>query len=96
MPDYRLSRDAQIDLDKIADWGLDNFGMDRALSYRDSFVNAFERLARHNNLGSSFGHIRPDSRRLVHGSHVIYYKWIDEQIVIQRILHQSQDPLRHL
>ena len=96
MPDYRLTSKAQLDLRKIADWGIDTFGIIKARTYRDSLNEAFARLALHRTLGESFGHLRPQLRRLVHGSHIIYYKLADEKIVIERILHQSQDPLRHL
>jgi toxin ParE1/3/4 len=94
--DYRLSGKAASDLAGIADYSLQQFGLERARSYRDDLLKAFVHIAHNPNLGSQISHISPDTRRLVTGSHIIYYRTRPDGLFIRRILHQSQDPLRHL
>ncbi|MCR6658195.1 MAG: type II toxin-antitoxin system RelE/ParE family toxin [Asticcacaulis sp.] len=96
MADYKLSRKAEADLRAIAAFTVDTFGIAQARTYRDGLLDAFIRISAHPEIGASLTHIFPDTRRLVHGSHIIYYRVTLSQIFVRRILHQSQDPLRHL
>jgi len=96
MAKYRLSRDARKDIKDIADYSIDNFGRARASRYRDSLFSAIETIADHPEVGTNFSHIRPETRRLAHESHVIYYRITPSGIFVQRILHGAQDPARHL
>ncbi len=96
MPDYKLTADARGDLFDIADYTTLTFGVAQSLIYRDSLIEAFETLAAHPRAGISLDHIKPGARRLKHESHAIYYRTKGDHILILRILHQSQDPMRHL
>ena len=96
MANYRLSRDARQDIKDIAGYSLENFGRAVAIRYRDSLFATFGRLTEYPQMGGDFSHIRPNSRRLAHESHVIYYRITDSGVFIQRILHAAQDPARHL
>lgn len=96
MAKYTLSRKAEADLTAIADFTLETFGIEQTRLYYNGLVNAFNRIADHPEIGTSFAHIKPNTRRWIHGSHVIYYRTDAASIFIRRILHQSQDPLRHL
>ncbi|WP_349321474.1 type II toxin-antitoxin system RelE/ParE family toxin [Asticcacaulis sp. MM231] len=87
MADYRLSRKAEADLAAIADYSLQVFGIQRARSYRDDLLKAFAHIASNPNLGTYYGHIAPDTRRFVTGSHVIYYRMLPDGLLIRRILH---------
>ncbi|WP_369684713.1 type II toxin-antitoxin system RelE/ParE family toxin [Devosia ginsengisoli] len=40
--------------------------------------------------------IRPGHRKLLSGSHFIYYRAVDDGIEIIRVLHQNMDVRRHL
>jgi len=59
-------------------------------------VSALDTLSRQPLIGSDQGHVRPEVRRYIYGSHAVYYRVIDDGIVILRILGAGQDPLRHL
>ena len=45
MGSYKLSQSVDIDLDKILDYGIDQFGLERALQYYDSLQTHFDELA---------------------------------------------------
>ena len=96
MAKYDLSRKAEADLATIVDFSLETFGIEQARVYYEGLINAFNRIANHPEMGTSFAHIKPNTRRWLYGSHVIYYRTAASSIFIHRILHQSQDPLRHL
>ncbi|HTN40607.1 MAG TPA: type II toxin-antitoxin system RelE/ParE family toxin [Asticcacaulis sp.] len=96
MAKYVLSRKAEADLTAIVDFSLETFGIEQARLYYDGLINAFNRIAGHPQVGAAFDYIKPNTRRWVHGSHVIYYRMDASSVFIRRILHQSQDPLRHL
>lgn len=96
MAKYTLSRKAEADLAAIIDFSLETFGIEQARIYYDSLIDALNHIADHPEIGMSFAHIKPNTRRLVHGSHVVYYRTDTSSVFIRRILHQSQDPMRHL
>jgi toxin ParE1/3/4 len=96
MARYTLSRKAESDLVAITHFGLETFGIEQARTYYDSLIDAFDRITGYPELGTSYAHIKPGTRRLVHGAHVIYYRTDTSSVFIRRILHQSQDPQRHL
>ena len=96
MAKYILSRKAEADLTAIVDFSLETFGVEQARVYYDGLINALNRITRHPEMGTSFDDIKPDTRRWVYGSHVVYYRMDASFIFIRRILHQSRDPLRHL
>ena len=93
---YALSSAAARDLAGIADYTIQNFGRDQAHRYRDSLNRAFELIAAHPRMGRDQSHLRQGYRRHSHASHVIFYRIVDEQIVVMRVLHSAQDPVRHL
>jgi toxin ParE1/3/4 len=74
MAKYILSRKAAADLMAIIDFSLGTFGIEQARIYHDSLVDALNRIADHPEIGMSFAHIKPQTRRWVHGSHVVYYR----------------------
>lgn len=97
MAGYRLTSDADEDFADIYRYSVQTFGLLRADEYAVRLIEGFELLAKNPLAGGDYSHIRPNSRRLVHEKHVIYY-WLEAQggIAIFRILSQHQDPLRHL
>lgn len=96
MGDYRLSRAAARDISEIAKYTIEAFGLDQARRYRDSLKETFALLARHPRFGRDIEHIKPSYRRHQHGKHVIYYRRVSAGVVIMRVLHERQNPLRHL
>lgn len=96
MLNIRLTPPADTDLEAIAEYTIDKFGLNKAFEYRESLLKAMELLADNPQLGISQGHVKADTRRLVHEQHSIYYKVQEVDIVILRILGPGQDPSRNI
>ena len=84
---YRLSEQAETDLEDILIEGLLTFGELQALKYQDSFKRTFDLLAYMPHVGRSSERGREDERRFVHGSHVIFYRLEPDWIVIETIIY---------
>ena len=91
MADYRLSRRADADLEDIAFYGIETFGIDQALCYRDGLKARFARIAEAPHHYPRVAHIRPGYRRSVYKSHTIYYQMDEDGVLIVRVLGR-QDP----
>ncbi len=95
MADFRLSERAASDLSGIADYTIQNFGIEQARRYRDGLVRSFRQLSDNPLLGRSTENLAPGLRRYEHGSHVIFYEVEQEGVLVVRILHQTMDVTRH-
>ena len=45
MPSYKLTPEAEADLDRIFDFGIDTFGLDQAITYMGKLQTRFEDIA---------------------------------------------------
>jgi len=95
MPDYRLSTRAAADLDQIANYTIEQFGIEQARRYRNGLEGCFATIAGNPLLGRSAQVIAPNLRRFEHGSHVIFYKPLGPGVLIVRVLHESLDAPSH-
>ena len=96
MTRYELTRFAERDLRRIAEYTIERFGINQARRYRDSLFRTFESLTEHPAMGRDYSHVKEGCRRHEHESHVIYYKITNSGILVLRLLHQSQDPTSYL
>ncbi len=71
------------------------FGFEIAERYLNDLHRAFELLADNPQLGTDQSWIRTGYRRSVHQSHMVYYRRLEDGVLIVEILHQAQDPARH-
>ena len=92
---YSFSKKASTDLDSILDYSIINFGVEVMIKYHKSLEKCLETLSDNPDLGTEVEHIRPDYLCFEHRSHLIFYKVIDQDIFIIRILHKSMDAPRH-
>ncbi len=95
MADYRLTADAETDFAGIYEYSVETFGRIKADKYASSLMGAFEFLVVSPRAGREFKP-RPNTRRLVQESHILYYRVEGSDILILRILSQHQDPLQYL
>lgn len=93
---YRLSRLAVADLEEIAEYTIDRFGIEQARRYRDGLKTCFVQLANNLTIGRKAEQLKPGLRRFEHQSHVVFYISERESILIVRVLHTSMDVARHL
>jgi len=95
MPNYRKTNAAELDLEDIAYFGMQRFGVLKAQEYQNGLEERFEAIAENPMLYQGVDDIRVGYRHSVYQSHTIYYILDSEGVLIVRIL-GSQDPFREL
>jgi toxin ParE1/3/4 len=93
---YKLSRQADQDLEYILDYTVVNFGVDQAIRYYESLRNCLTVLDEQPGMGRAVEDIRGDYCRFEHRRHVIFYRLQEGGIFVVRVLHVQMDPARHL
>ncbi|MFI2589850.1 type II toxin-antitoxin system RelE/ParE family toxin [Rhodococcus erythropolis] len=97
MSGYLLSPAARADLEEIWDYTAWQWGLEQAEAYVRGIQHAIERTAADPSVGRDCEEIRPGYRRLAAGSHTLYYRLTEDDVVdVVRILHQRMDVDRHL
>jgi toxin ParE1/3/4 len=91
---YRLSREADHDLEEIFDYTLCEFGLEQAIIYVSEFEGAFVILVANPEPGRKRDEIRNGLRSFVKGNHTIFYRILKNHIRIVRILHGSRDIIK--
>lgn len=87
----RLTPRALADLDAIADYTIDSWGVAQMVEYLQTLNNRFAWLAENPLAGHDRRDIHPDYRSFPQGSHIIFYLTSDESIDIIGIPHKSMD-----
>lgn len=93
---YRLSLEADQDLEDVFDYTLREFGIDQAIAYVNGFEAIFMSLAANTELGRKRDDVRKDLRSFVKGSHTIFYRILKNRIYIVRVLHGSRDVIKFI
>lgn len=86
MGNYKLSEAAKIDLIRIHQYGVLNFGEDQADRYFFAIFGQFEKIAENPYLYQAVDHIREEYRRCVFGVDSIYYRIKENFVEISRII----------
>lgn len=84
---YRLTRQAELDVEDILVQGILTFGEFQAARYQASLFRTFELLSDMPLLGRKSERDHPTERRFVHNSHVIYYLIESDGVLINTIVH---------
>jgi toxin ParE1/3/4 len=87
---------AREDLESIADFTLEKWGIQQEQLYLRLLKQAFGFLSDNPYLGHPMSKVMPGLRRLLAGSHIILYFVADTHVDVVRILHHSMDILRHI
>jgi toxin ParE1/3/4 len=96
VPEFKLTRLSEADLETIIDYTLKTWGRGQAERYLGDLESCLQELAEKPRLGRDCGTIRPGLMRMEHGRHAIFYRTKGYGIRVIRILHQSMLPERHL
>lgn len=91
MPTYRLSRKADSDLKEAYFYSFDNFGKPQAEAYAAGLKICFQLLAEQPRIGRTRPGQKEDHRLFFHHSHVVGYRIIGADILIQRVLDTRRD-----
>ena len=93
---YVKSRKADRDINSIYHYSAREFGERQTDKYLKGLENKLQQLSNNTQLGKACDWLIEGYRRLDYEGHVIYYRQRKNDIFIVRILHQRQDPLRHI
>jgi len=72
------------------------WGAEQADRYLDQIDAGLLHLADHPLLGSGYGHIRSGYRKLRIRHHDVFYRVLESEILIVRVLHEDMDAPRRL
>ncbi|MGF7141346.1 type II toxin-antitoxin system RelE/ParE family toxin [Roseimarinus sediminis] len=86
MVKYKLSNSAKEDLIRIHHFGVENFGMDQADKYFNTFFDYFEIIAQQPFAFESIDYIKKEYRRCPCGADSIYYKISNGIVEIMAII----------
>lgn len=96
MTRLRYTRRAEADLDSIAAYTLEKWGLDQAHRYLNTVIACCEHVATDPSRGRVH-HPRPDYLRAEQGKHVVFFRRdASGDTLIVRILHQRMLPELHL
>lgn len=96
MDSYTLFQKADDDILHIARASVQQWGLARAERYILSLHESFERLAEFPDVGRNANKISPGYLQMESASHTIFYRKIENGILIVRVLHERMDFTRHL
>ncbi len=90
-----LTPEAEKDLEKIYLYTLNSFGLLQAEKYQDDLYFSFQQILKHNYVGEQYLHSKVAYRKLHFNKHLIFYKIVDNDCIIVRILHERMNPLNY-
>jgi len=87
---------AKSDLKAIYQYGLQRWGQNQSDNYLTLIKDQLWSLTEHPLLGIERTELLPNARSLIIQSHTLFYRVSAQQLEIIRVLHNRQDPQRHL
>ncbi len=90
---YKISNEAQRDLENIWLYTFENWSTEQADRYYNLILDEIEYLSKNPQIGKDYSHVRKDYLRSRVKSHFIFYKINQKENLIEiiRILHQQMD-----
>jgi toxin ParE1/3/4 len=89
MQRFELSIDADKDLVNIFSYGIDNFGVEKALTFYHSITEVFYTICNNPEHYQTVSHIKKGYRRAVFNTYSIFFVERDEYIEIARVLRKD-------
>lgn len=96
MARFELAQRAQADLQAIADYTIERWGVAQTQKYLQALETRMLQLAERPLLGHQRSDLAEGVLCFPIESHVIYYARAGFGIFVLRVLHKRQDPHRHL
>ncbi len=95
---YKISKQAEIDLENIWLYTFEEWSIDQADYYFDLIMDEIEYISKNPKSGKDYNEIRTGYFRSRVKSHFIFYKinLKEENVEIIRILHQQMDIESHI
>ena len=86
-----LTPKAESDLVEIWVYTCDEWGLDQADTYLDQLEEGMKQLIHHPSLGADYAHVLPGYRRLQVEHHAVFYKVLETELLVVRVLHEGMD-----
>ena len=96
MKRYVFSPRAQKDVDDIWEYTVEHWNVRQAEIYLRQIQRAIETVAAEPKIARSCNEIRPGYWKYPAGSHVVFFRMMDQAINVVRVLHSRMDFERHL
>lgn len=96
MRGFHLTANAQSDLIAIRDYTQKHWGNQQSLKYIIGLRQTIELLAETPSIGKERLEISANAFSFPHQSHVIYYLFLKQQLIVFGILHKNMIPSKHL
>ena len=96
MRELVVSERAEADLREIWRWSYDQFGEDQADRYLDQLDEGLQKCGAEPEGGKQRDTLRAGYWSKLVRKHVVFYTFTDDEVLVQRVLHGSMDPGRHL
>ena len=96
--DYKISKQAEIDLENIWLYTFEEWSLEQADYYFDLIMDEIENISKNPKLGKDYSNFRKGYFRSRIKSHFIFYRinLKEEKVEIIRILHQQMDIDSHI
>lgn len=87
----RIRPRAQSDLRDIGNYSDAHWGKAQAKRYLDAIADTLDQIAAMPLAGSDQASVSPGLRKWRSGSHNIYYRMLDDVVLIVRVIHERMD-----
>lgn len=87
---------AESDLTGIWLYTCEEWGVDQADKHVDQLEAGMQQLLNHPSLGTNYTHVLPGYRRLQVEHHAVFYKVIEPEVLVIRVLHEDMDAPQRL
>jgi len=92
MANYKLTKKAVQDLSQIWNYTFDNWSENQADKYYEELINHCSNIANEPQVGKQYDFLIEGLRGSKVNKHIIFYRRItDEEIEVERILHERMD-----
>lgn len=91
-----ISKRAENDVREIWRWSFEQFGEAQADRYLDELDSGIKACGSDPEDGKQRDNVRPGYWSRLVRKHVVFYTFSDDEVLIQRVLHSSMDPPRHI
>jgi len=91
-----VTPEAELDLETIYEYTFYNRGQIQADKYQDDIFDAMSQMQHNGEFGSKYIHADLDYRKLLMNRHLIFYRVVNNDCVVVRILHERMNLLFEL
>jgi len=88
---YELSKIALEDIDSIWEYTVQNWSIKQAEQYYKGIISMIKLICKNPEIGKSISEVKETHKRMNIGSHMILYKFQNDMIFVDRILHKRMD-----